>query len=220
MKKLIAILAIAIVLVGAVFAEPTPKKETQTIYVYAEIEEVTPIFQLRYGTSVSDNGSSTFETGTVFTDAASYAIGADNDRIDVLADLNDGQDIVVSAVVNNAAKAYRLYTLTFKGGVFANVSIGASSYNITPAITTDPTASSTVSTTKGVSAIGETAEGIVTIQFDGTLMENTTAFEIASATYKYDGSVTAATGTNHEWDSAVINPGKYTADIVLEITTT
>ena len=218
MKKLITILTVMIVLAGAVFADANNAgSESHTLYVSATIEKVEPIFQLVYGSENPSNGT-TFETGTEFTNTtASYSIGSTSSRVDVTADINADHVIVVSVKVNNKAKINQLYHLRFSDGVFAGVGIGANTYNITPKITTTP---ATGTLPDGISSITDPTEGDVQVQFNGTAMTANAAYEIASASYDYDGSATATSGTNHAWDKDVINPGTYTANLILTISTT
>lgn len=219
MKKIITILVIMMVLVGSVFAADTTTDantgtENHTLYVKATIAKVEPIFQLVYGSNTS-NGTSTFGNGTAFENGKGYSIGAaaEGSRIDVLEDLDDDKKIVVSVVVNNKAKISQTYALAFSDGVFKNVGIANHTYDLTPVITTDPGVA-----VNGVDA-GSGTTGTVTVHFNGSAMTAESAVTLATATFNYDGTATkTGTNDNHAWDSDVINPGTYTADLKLEIT--
>ena len=193
MKKLIAILTIAIVLVSAVFAA----SENHTLKIQAEVGTVVPAFQLQYG----NTSNKTNETPTVFANSASYD-PFDAAAIDTSIALDEGGVVTVKAILANAAKIVKMYTLHFQDGVFT-VNRNTVSGTLVPTIaTTAGTAGTGIAT---IAKASEAADADVNVTFNGT---TATASQIlATATYTYAA------------DTA-IDPGTYVADIVLVISTT
>jgi len=163
--------------------------EQHKLTVTAEVLGATPIFQL-YKDSVVTNDA---QNPSAFADEASYS-----DAFDAAFHLDDGGVVTVSARVVNQAKEVKAYTLTFSDGEFAVTKNGGAA-TITPTI-----AASAGSNTTGL-ALAKTGDAVVTATFNGTKMtaEN---HQVATATYTYAA------------DSA-IDPGEYTADIILTVAT-
>ena len=107
MKKLIAILTIAIVLVGAVFADT----ETHGIKVRAQVGETLPSFQLSFSTFKTNANENVFGT-------QNYAAQADGSALDIGFDLAAEDSAVFSLYLANKAKTNRVFTVTFSDGVF------------------------------------------------------------------------------------------------------
>ena len=182
MKKLITILAIMIVLVGAIFAA----SEAHTININAVVEEIIPQFQLKVG-NVSTN-----PTPTAFTNNASYTADArPNTGANIILSGTGTTSIEVIAYLANAAKTAQNYSLVFSEGVFVVTRNGVPSSgtegankNVIPTITNVP-----VTTNNGFSASGTGAT--VTVDFNG---KTCAAGNITTATYTYqqeDGIVPA-----------------------------
>lgn len=110
MKKAITILAVLIVLVGAVFAE------THTLTVRADVTEVLPAFQLAYGDLKTNTN-----VQNVFSANGTYDISVNGTKAgseDANFNLDKGGAFTVTANVINAVKTNKNYTLQFGGGVF------------------------------------------------------------------------------------------------------
>ena len=146
MKKLIAILTIAIVLVGAVFADPDPTEgvdsasQTHSLTIQAAVYGRLPSFGLKVvkvnGDPASDAVASV-ETNSskdpFYTNNTTYA-GSDDV---VLSDTDDDQDanglassvftldrpgsITVQAFTRNDAKVLKTYQIEFYGGQFTEI---------------------------------------------------------------------------------------------------
>ena len=202
MKKLIAILAILVVLVGAAFAS-----DTHTLNVSCTITPVVPQFALGYSTARS-NTNTAYSTTT-----ASYAISTETVVAAAGADIVDNNSITVYAYVLNAARQKQTYTLTFSGGKFDSSVTGCTSLKIDGAatvVTPDiSTASSIASNTavKGLNKVTATGETL-SVPFNGSQMNATAETELGSATYDYG-----------DLDWTTIDPGTYTTNIILTITT-
>ena len=189
MKKLITILVILTVLVGAIFAAA----ESHQIKITVTIAEVVPAFQLKYKTANSNSN------GTAFADAAQRV-----DSTSVVADLNFESDtasdrlVVVDACIANAAKQSKVYTLTFSDGVFKDgQSVAVATPGITAKVGSGPGYGTGVSTSVNGGAVA-------TVTFNGTdrCVANTL---VAQAEYQYP--------------KANIAPGTYTADIIMTVAT-
>ena len=197
MKKLIAILAIAIVLVGAVFAT----SESHTITVKADVDSVTPKFQLVFGSRSTNNANST----PVDFAAGPYTEGNNTtDKIDVGFKLDAGGTATFYAKIANNAKIVQGYTLTFGGGTFTGVMRDNVEGTQAPA---------SITVTKGTAVDGLTlADPVgyaVTVTFNGRTMEladEALPYTLATAEYSYNADVR-------------INPGEYFADVTLTVAT-
>ena len=201
MKKLITILAILIVLVGAVFATT----ESHSLAINACVDLIVPQFQLKIG-SVSTNIASSNASNKIndFGVLASYSGDATPSTGTNINLSGTGTAIVeVIAYLANAAKTAQNYTLTFQDGVFTVKRNGTTSSgstgdnkNVIPTITTEP------ATNNGFSASG--ANGTVSVDFNG---KTCAVGNIVVATYSYQ-------------QEDAIDPDTYTATVTLEIATT
>lgn len=112
MKKLIAILAIAIVLVGAVFAD-----EAHNITIQADVTGIDPAFRLVAGTGNSAVATNSPTTGNP------VAFGAATDLTKAYGDtgfnLDAGGSFTVYAKLANLPKQVQAYSLIFSDGVFS-----------------------------------------------------------------------------------------------------
>lgn len=144
MKKLIAILMVLVVLVGAVFADPDTTanidsaSETHSLKVQAAVYGTLPAFGLKV-TKVNGeafaNGNITNGNKAEFIDGGDYSTTPTDQ---VLSATDDGQDstgtlaasvftldragsITVSAIVQNAAKVLKVYQISFFGGQFTEI---------------------------------------------------------------------------------------------------
>ena len=112
MKKLIAILTIAIVLVGAAFAD-VPNTGTANVKVVTLIKVIEPEFKLT--TNASDSGALVADSSVATMDPAAEADTVANDRYHVI-DVNtmsatEGETTVTFFVKQtNSCKSYKTYT--------------------------------------------------------------------------------------------------------------
>ena len=109
MKKVITILAILTVLVGAIFADA----ESHQIKITVTITETVPAFQLKFNGANSNSTPDTFLNGATRTDSTPVAA-----TIDFESDTAADRTVTVNAYLGNAAKQTASYTLTFSDGVF------------------------------------------------------------------------------------------------------
>ena len=169
--------------------------ETHKIKIQATSAEAVPVFEMSIGSIKTNTASAQFGTAENTTLV----------KTDVAKTINFEEDSTVEVIVKilNAAKTKQNFLLTFGDGVFQVYRNGEASsatgtnLNVTPSIATEE-ASGT-----GYSSTG--TAGTVTVDFDGTRCDADSV--ITTATYTYDADAT-------------IDPGTYSADIELVITTT
>lgn len=166
--------------------------ETHKLKIEATSTEVVPVFQMILGSVTTNDANKTFGT-------------ENNSSLDKTASVADtfnwelGGSVTVTVKIQNPAKTKQNYLLTFGDGVFKNIKRnGVPADNITykTLVTTEVTGT-------GYKSTGEA--GTVTVDFDGTRC--TADSQITTATYTYDADAT-------------IDPGTYSADLELVITTT
>ena len=224
MKKAITILAVLIVLVGAVFAA-----ETHKIKIKADVTEQLPTFQMYYS-AYTNTGKVAFDATQTYYDQTGY---------DTNFNLDSNGSVTVSVIVNNtvaAAKTNKAFKLSFSDGVFTVSRNGVEGTHAPSSITT-----TAKSATTGIKSIGydytmianpdydadeaeaqgeaydvpatiadqSVTNNPVVVTFNGTTMTDST-YEVATAQYSYTG------------DSRIdpnLNGSFYYADIVLGITT-
>ena len=220
MKKLIAILVIAIVLVGAVFAE------THTLTVRTTVNGIIPAFQLRYGTgdvytnkTADDNTTSVIDAATQFS--ATGTFGEVNDYDDGY--IQEAEDISLTdvtadfyAVLAIGGKQENVsYKLTFEAGAFNTKVNGVQDSTTETACT-----SSTIAVAENYNAT--THGAIVTLAQAASAITNNPAnskawvitMKGAPATSKIDlVKFTPTWGRNPNVDI-----GNYTANVTLTIT--
>ena len=207
MKKAITILAVLIVLVGAVFAD-----ETHTIRVKADVTEVLPAFQLALLTPAQTYTTNKPAEGdpNVYG-VANYDDLTDQTAKDINFNLDEAGTVNVEVYVANLAKTVKGFTFAFSDGVF-NVSrngVTNSGTEQNPVYLTYGPNSITVS--KGAEKTGfyttDLVNNVAKIKFTGKTLTNTEKGSVvASAIYNYPGDTT-------------IDPGTYYADITLTIAT-
>lgn len=217
MKKLITILAILTVLVGAVFAD------TADIRVSTTIGEVAPGFKLAYKALAEANGAS-YTSGTTGTVASSVVAGTPT-KGEIVITTNDmlQEDAAITfSVIQTVDKARKTadYTLSASADALKLYQVpstaqggysdytGAQSANTMFLLAgTTTTATTKAATITGVdrSTYYEHGEAgtSVTFEFLGTPIPQNT--EIATFTYQWNKNADAI-------------PGKYQADVVLTIT--
>ena len=190
MKKVLTILVVLTVIAGFAFADAPAAVESEQhkLTVTAKVIGQAPVFQLFKDTVVTNDGENPVE----FTDGESY-----EDAFNAAFNLDAGGAITVSARVANLAKEVQVYTLTFSDGEFAVTKNGGDA-TIVPTIAATPAQGAIT----GVAVQQGTTDAQVKASFNGTKM--TAASTLATATYTYAA------------DSA-IDPGTYTADIVLTV---
>ena len=128
MKKVLTVLAVLVLLTGVVFAAT----ETHTIKVSSTVNPDLPAFQLILGDITTNDGT----TPVKFENAKAYApyvpaVEDDPNTTDIdesaparniyasaVNFASNGGSFEVSAKLANAAKQVKVYTLTFKGGIF------------------------------------------------------------------------------------------------------
>lgn len=188
MKKLITILAILTVLVGAIFADA----ESHQIKITVTIAETVPAFQLKFNDANSNANSVAFN-GTPKSYNTPVAA-----TIDFESDTAANRAITVDAYLGNTAKQSAQYTLTFSDGDFKtsgnNPVTVASPSSITAIVGSGAGYGTGVSTT--------VEDEVATVTFNGATrcVANTL---IAQAKYQYP--------------KADIAPGSYTANIVMTV---
>ena len=104
MKKIFAVLAIMLVIIGAAFAA----EETHTIKIKADVAEVVPAFQLELlspATSYTTN-----DTPNVFANAAAYNGLTEGTAKDVNFNLDQNGTVTVQCNLANLAKTNKSYT--------------------------------------------------------------------------------------------------------------
>jgi len=109
MKKLITIMAILIVLVGAIFADA----ESHQIKITVTITETVPAFQLKFNGANSNSGKVVFTNNATRTDNTPVAA-----TIDFESNTAADRTVTVNAHIANDAKQTAQYRLTFSDGVF------------------------------------------------------------------------------------------------------
>ena len=176
MKKLIAILVIAIVMVGAVFATDS---EQHKLNVSVTLGQIPPQFALQYN-SANSNTSTAFTNGKTDYAVAGQAATAGDDIV-------TDNVITVKAVVLNTVRQRRTYTLTFSGGAL-NLKINNEEYVLTPTI---ETASLVTSAIKGLNVVTATDDEL-SVPFAGPKMA--AGVDLGTATYTYTFT------NNYTWD--------------------
>ena len=207
MKKLIAILAIMVVLAGFVFAA-TPASgdsETHKIKVKADVTEVVPQFQLWYGTNKTNTTPADFANGVEYTPYATAAI-------DVGFNLDANGSVTVTAVLANKAKINKAFDLAFSDGVFAVKKNGQDDTHAPSSITTTAgdviTGTSSIAKVIAANAQEAAADAAVRVTFNGTTVTATNPV-LATAVYAYTADPTIDPNPAGEF---------YYADIVLTVT--
>lgn len=210
MKKLITILAILTVLVGAVFAD------TADIRISTEIGEVAPAFKLSYK-AVATGNSATYTSGTTETVASSVVAGTPTAGEIVITtnDMLTKDAAITFAVTQTVANARKTasYTLSANAGDLTLYEIpGTTEEEKTPSAEQIAAnkfdlvgdAAATITPVAHTDYYDNGREGTsVTFDFLGTPIPANT--EIATFSYKWGKNADAI-------------PGKYQADVVLTIT--
>lgn len=222
MKKVLTILVVLALVVGAVFADPNPNSEVHKITLKSTIGEVLPVFQLTREafTGVKTNGDAinTAEETTNTAETQIDGITENGVRYSTTAyaeyemaelevgDLSkNGIEVDFTVKVSNAAKSLKTFLLTFEAGDFtvSRSSVENDTKNgKQPASAHAATENTALTKAHGVttSASGD----VLTAVFNGT-------------TLSANGTMLGTYHVEYEGDST-IDPGEYTADIVLTIT--
>ena len=207
MKKLIAILTIAIVLVGAVFAE------THTVTVKTHVPLVEPVFKLTASAKPGEQGTAVNATDTNGT--ADWSATANyNTTIDGTETLDiSTKDIIgtFTAVLANKAKDGNPYTLTFTAGPINAKAYGTGDkartrvdYKVEPEHTSETNYLTNAIGTTGGAATGIVSDGVQTKAWDATNLQLSQAIKIHfNGTECTEGKIAVFTVT---WgaDSAVL----------------
>ena len=188
MKKVLTILVVLALVAGFAFATDPKTQETHTLTITASVDAAIPQFQLFRGEVKTNETPNGFDNA----DTAYEATDAAGFKLDA------GGSVEVVAKVANQAKQKQDYTLTFSDGVFT-VDRNGESGNQAPSITVAKNATAT----DGVVLSQVENSKTVTAAFNGTKMTET-GYTIATATYTYGADST-------------IDPGEYTANIVLTV---
>lgn len=187
MKKVLTILVVLALVAGFAFAVKT--QETHTLTITADVDVEVPEFQLfRDDTLKTNTAANKYDNAQVAYEATA----------DAGFKLDAGGNVIVSARVANLAKQRQNYTLQFTGGTF-NVTRNGGTGTKAAAITVAKNNTATTGVTLSQAEDSDT----VTAAFNGTMMTES-GYTIATATYAYSADST-------------IDPGTYTADIVLTV---
>ena len=210
MKKLIAIVAIMVVLVGVVFAA-----ETHQIKIQANAATVVPAFQLNVGSVYTNTSATAFtndaevENSNPVTYTPRYT---DNTVADTI-NFESTSEVTVYAYLVNNAKTIQNYSISFSDGVFKDVkrngTVASTASEYVSPTSIAATANPNIPTTQGVSATAGNAAYSVALDFSGTTCtaSATARLLLATAVYSY------AAHTD-------IDPGTYNAYIVMTVSTT
>ena len=189
MKKLIAVLVILTVLVGAIFADA----ESHQIKITVTIAETIPAFQLKFNGANSNANAVAFANNAQRTDNTPVAA-----TIDFESNTAADRTVTVNAYLANTAKQTAQYRLTFSDGVFKD---NEDHTVVSPSsITAKVGSGAGYGAQYGVSTA--VANAVATVTFDGAI-RCTADTLIAQAEYLYPKSDIA--------------PGTYTADIVMTV---
>ncbi len=224
MKKAITILAVLIVLVGAVFAADGTK-ETHTIRLKTDVEGLAPAFQLTFvsGQKAQTSGVSTTNNGQT---PATYNYEAQADPnytgADIeVDDISKGNiSVTFNVLLANEAKQLQDYQLTLKAGPFNVKKNGAAAYvkpasavisNVAPAARLGVVAKNAYDVAKATDQeTGEISES-VGLHFNGT-----TCATGALATYVVGYNQDTAVDPNPNNNPAQADNWYY-ANIALEV---
>ena len=212
MKKLIAILTIAIVLVSVVFADG----ETHKLTVSTTVGEVIPSFQLRYGANgvytnnTADSNSITNKTYNGQLDMTTPNEFSVADAIDLNQDIAVG-DVTADfyAVLAIGGKQNnKVYTLSFSAGAFDTTHNGAADATAC----TYSCINNIVGTTKQNVVVSNALTGVELSA--GNTKSCTITMKGTAAEEKIDlVKFTAKWSRNED-----VDVGTYTADVILTIT--
>ena len=191
MKKAIAILAVLVILVGAVFAA-----ETHKIKIDANIATVAPQYQMSIGSVTTndngENGAAAAYTTTTYTENTTAAV----------LDFEQSSSVAVLVKLVNPAKTITKYTFTFSDGNFS-VKKGADEQAETVSPKSIALTTTHANGTTGIASIGISGQ-VATVTFNGTTCADST--ELVTATYSYDAHTD-------------VNPGEYTAYVQMVVAT-
>ena len=226
MKKLIAILAVMVVLAGVVFAAT----ESHTVRDKSDVTEVLPAFNL-YHKTVTKTNSSVDNVVNVTTGATydTQATNANATDIDWNRDASGAHIVEIVAEVINNVKTNSGYKLTFKGGVFEVTRDTAPGVFAPTQITVANGDASNVaisefgqvnpSDTNNNVAADADLSAYTTVKFSGTTGAGATEpIRIATATYHYAGDPTIDPSSSSAKAVKINDVWFYVADITLEIT--
>ena len=201
MKKIFAVLAIMLVIIGAAFAA----EETHTIKIKADVAEVVPAFQLELlspATSYTTN-----DTPNVFANAAAYNGLTEGTAKDVNFNLDQNGTVTVQCNLANLAKTNKSYTLTFGGGDFAVKRQGTDGIH-SPSSVVSSAGANVVDTYTCEKGDGDGNQPI-TVNFLGKTVQDASAV-LATCVYSYTGDSTIDPNVNGSF---------YYADITLTVST-
>ena len=210
MKKAITILAVLIVLIGAVFAD------TADIRVSTEIGEVAPGFKLAFKELAQSNQASYAEG---YTTAESTAVASNPTKGDIVITTNDmltKNAVITFAVKQSVADARKV----------ANYTLSVSTTNLTLYKVPSPTTGADTDPTPAQIAANVFAlEGTAAATITGT--DNATYYTHGDAgtsvTFNFTGAPVPANTEiatfTYQWNkNANAIPGKYQADVILTVT--
>lgn len=223
MKRLIAILMVLAIVVGAVFAE----SETHSIRIKSDVDAELPRFQLILlsSTGVTNNEVNNQTTNTTPNafgtgENDSYAVNDTNaTAVDVGFNLDEGGTVTFLAKCANAARfsstdTGRIYTLVFTGGTFrvsrygvASTTTGEGEQAVTTYEELAPVITVKQTTNPSGFAYPETINNGVKVKIgtSGVKTGETAGATMATAEFKYTADKS-------------IDPGTYYADVTLTIT--
>ena len=218
MKKLIAILTIAIVLVGAIFADPTNSTLAQGadgnayIDIKTTIAELIPTFQLATNSGVTAESA---QTDTAATDSthAQYGILTSTESAKLL---NENGKAAVSFVVNQVgvARTTAGYTFTVTAG-----DLELTNYATNGATTLEANEKFTVvDSTPNLAPIDDITKTVGNVTF--TIADFTHTADTNTMTVRYSGIVPAQKIADFtvEWNANLdAVSGDYVATVQLEV---
>ena len=223
MKKVITILAILVLAVGMIFADPEPSndpvQETHTIRIKSVVTNIRPVFQLVLSSatsnvaavntsgynSITNNG----ETPNRFTGTNEYDPYDGTAAVNVGFSISEGGSVTFKAQLNNATNTCESYKLKFSGGEFTGIKrYNEESDNVGPSsiAVTAGTKPQVDGKDAGIASITAGTENDVTINFKGQLGSTVTLpLTVATAVYTYN-------------EDKTIDADTYYADVTLTVT--
>ena len=220
MKKIFAIMMIAVFAIGMVFAVDN---ETHTLRIKADIAEVLPAFNL-YHIEGTDTNSSASNVVALATPATAYSTLATNgNATDTGWNIDVGGNVAVVAEVINNVKTNKGYTLTFTGGVFDVTRNTVAGY-YSPTSITVANGSANDAIKQFGSATDSSANGDITADTTSTLSASTSVTFSGKTGTGATTPITVATATYHYSADNTVDPNVggtfYYADITLTIAAT
>lgn len=218
MKKLFAIIMIALIAFSMVFAA-----ETHTIKIKADVHEVVPVFGLTLidpdhddyitNAAVANAAPNAHTYTTQYGEGTAYGHTANNQAFDVDFNLDEDGTVTFQALLLNRAKQNQGYTLEFGGGVF-NVTRNAVAGTHGPTTITSSAGTSLTGLTIALgdnAAAGTTTNKKINLTFTGNTVNigNSGQYVLGQAVYAYTADESIDPNADGEF---------YYADVTLVVT--